>query len=437
MRVKSGGGDAVLDRVFRRFADALRLVAFASAIVLGLLALPVAASAAPYADIVIDANTGQVLHERDADARRYPASLTKMMTLYIVFEQLKKGRLSLDTELTVSARADGVQPSKLGLGAGATITVENAIKALVTKSANDIAVTIAENLGGTEQKFARYMTWTAKRIGMRHTVFQNASGLPDASQATTARDLAILAIRLYDDFPEHVHYFKTRTFTYRGRSYRNHNGLLFGFQGTEGIKTGYTRASGFNLVASVRRDGKHLIGVVLGGESAGSRNSRMRSLLTTAFGKASSKRTRKPAAEPTVVAAVPGTATKKAAAGDAGKATATMPEGGYTGLTKATPVTTPTTTSATSEPRTTAASGPFHVQVGAYDSEGEAYGRLMAVSGKARSIVAGHDPVAVSFVKGEKTWYRARFAGFEEAAARATCASLKKQSIDCIVMRAD
>lgn len=249
---------------------------------------------ARHAAMVIDANSGRVLHAKAADEPRYPASLTKMMTLYMAFELIDAGRLSYNSRIKISQEAASVAPSKLDLEPGESIVLIDAIKALVTKSANDIAVAVAEHIGGSEANFARLMTNKARQIGMKNTVFRNASGLPDPEQTTTARDMLTLALRLQDDFPKHYKLFATRTFSYAGMQHRNHNTLLGSFAGTEGIKTGYTRASGFNLVASVRRNGRHVVAVVFGGASAASRNAQMRALLTRAIATASTKKTRKP-----------------------------------------------------------------------------------------------------------------------------------------------
>ena len=233
----------------------------------------------PYASIVLDVKTGKVLQAVNADAHRHPASITKVMTLYMLFEQLEKGRLSLDSELRVSARASRMAPSKLGLQPGETITVDDAIKAVVTKSANDVAATIAENLGGTEDRFAELMTQKAHAIGMRNTNFANASGLPDPDQITTARDLATLGRVIQDRFPKYYGYFGTRSFNYDGYTYGNHNRLLGRVEGVDGIKTGYTRASGFNLLTSAKADGRHIITVVLGGKSGRQRDAQVASLV--------------------------------------------------------------------------------------------------------------------------------------------------------------
>ncbi len=245
-------------------------------------------AAARYASIVVDADTGQVLHAVNADTRNYPASLTKMMTLYMVFEALEKGELKLDQQLTVSKRASGMPPSKLGLKRGQTITVEDAILALATKSANDVAVVVAEALAGKETTFAKEMTKRARALGMTRTTFRNASGLPNRGQKSTARDMVRLAKALMEDYPQYYHYFSVRTFTYKGRTYRSHNRLLKSYNGADGIKTGYTRASGFNLVSSVERNGRRVIAVVFGGKTARSRDRHMVKLLNRGFTKLAS-----------------------------------------------------------------------------------------------------------------------------------------------------
>ena len=249
---------------------------------------------AKQAAIVLDANTGKVLHAQFADAPRFPASLTKMMTLYMVFEEIERGRLSYQSKIRFSTRAAGTAPSKLGLEAGDEIAVLDAIKALVVKSANDVAVAVAEHIGGTEHQFARMMTERARQIGMASTTFRNASGLPNPAQRSTARDMATLGLRLQDDFPQHYRLFSTTSFAYRGKTYKTHNTLMTGFPGMDGIKTGYTRASGFNLVSSVKADGKHIVGAVFAGKTAATRNAHMRSLLFTALQKASPNKTRTP-----------------------------------------------------------------------------------------------------------------------------------------------
>lgn len=254
-----------------------------------------ASAEAKQSAMVIDANTGKVLHAQFADEPRFPASLTKMMTLYMLFGEIEAGRLSYDSMIKISARANGMAPSKLGLDVGEEISVLDAIKALVTKSANDVAVAIAEHIGGSEYQFASMMTERAQQISMTSTTFRNASGLPNPNQKSTARDMCTLALRLQDDFPKHYRLFATNSFTFRGKTYKTHNTLMLGFPGMDGIKTGYTRASGFNLVSSVRTDNKHLVAAVFGGKTAASRNAHMRMLLFRALESASTQKTRKPA----------------------------------------------------------------------------------------------------------------------------------------------
>ena len=244
----------------------------------------------PYAAIVVDANSGQVLHEIEADEPRHPASLAKIMTLYVLFEQLAAGQIKLGTPLTVSSRAALTAPVRLGLKTGQTITVEDALKALVTKSANDAATVIAESLAGSEEEFAKIMTRKARALGMSSTTYINASGLPAADQITTARDQAILARAVQDRFPDYYRYFSIPSFMFRGREIRTHVSLLGQLQGVDGIKTGYTQASGYNLTSSLRRDERHIVAVVLGGTSNAARDTRMRQLLEEHLPKGTTRR---------------------------------------------------------------------------------------------------------------------------------------------------
>jgi len=236
-------------------------------------------SSPKFASIIVDGNSGAVLQANSPDGIRHPASLTKIMTLYLLFERLESGKMKLDTEMPVSQHAADQDPTKLNLRAGQTIRVEDAIKGLVTRSANDAAVVIAEAIGGDEDDFAQMMTRKARSLGMSKTVYRNANGLPNDEQVTTARDQATLGRAIQERFPRYYRYFATSTFNWRGQSIRNHNHLLGSVEGVDGIKTGYTRASGFNLVTSMRRGNRHLIGVVLGGRSGGSRDAIMRNLL--------------------------------------------------------------------------------------------------------------------------------------------------------------
>src|ERR1700709_277074 len=244
-----------------------------------------------FSSIIVDGNSGATLSANNPDGLRHPASLTKIMTLYRLFELLDAGKIKLDTEMPVSAHASEQAPTKLDLRPGQTIAVEDAIKGLVTRSANDAAVVIAEAIAGDEDDFAKLMTRKARALGMVRTVYRNASGLPDDEQVTTARDQSTLGRAIQDRFPRYYRYFSTSVFNYHGQSIRNHNHLLGNVEGVDGIKTGYTRASGFNLVTSMRRGNRHLVGVVLGGRSGGSRDAIMRNLLAENLEKGATKRT--------------------------------------------------------------------------------------------------------------------------------------------------
>lgn len=236
-----------------------------------------------YAALVIHADTGDILFDRYSTQKRYPASLTKMMTLYLLFEQLEEGKVTLETKLTVSRNAASMPASKLGIDAGETITVEDAIHALVIKSANDIAVVVAEKIGGSETRFAQLMTEKAWAMGMRSTTFRNASGLPNSSQITTARDLATLSQRVVQDFPQYYHYFSDTSFEWDGKTIKGHNNLLGKYDGADGLKTGYTRLSGYNLATTAVRGDERLIGIVLGGRSSYTRDAHMISILNDAY----------------------------------------------------------------------------------------------------------------------------------------------------------
>jgi D-alanyl-D-alanine carboxypeptidase len=244
-----------------------------------------------FSSIIVDGNSGATLSANNPDASRHPASLTKIMTLYLLFERLDAGKLKLDSDMEVSEHASEQAPTKLGLRPGQTIKVEDAIKGLVTRSANDAAVVIAEAISGDEDDFASLMTRKARALGMTRTVYRNASGLPNDEQVTTARDQSTLGRAIQDRFPRYYRYFATASFNFRGHAIRNHNRLIGSVEGVDGIKTGYTRASGFNLVSSMRRGNRHLVGVVLGGRSGGSRDAIMRNLLAENLEKGATQRT--------------------------------------------------------------------------------------------------------------------------------------------------
>lgn len=265
------------------WSRAFRGSAIAASVSITAAVLAPVAHAEKYAAIVVDADTGEVLHARNQDDPRYPASLTKVMTLYLLFDAIDAGDVSLKDKIKVSRNAAAQPPSNLRLKAGDTITVEEAIYALVTKSANDVAAAVAEFLGGSERKFAAMMTDKASELGLANTTFRNASGLPNTAQLSTARDLAILADALLDNHGDYYHYFQNQRFSWGGMTYKSHNNLIGSVDGVDGIKTGYTRASGFNLMTSAERDGRRVIAVMLGGASAKSRDAHVTELVESAF----------------------------------------------------------------------------------------------------------------------------------------------------------
>ena len=483
----------------------------------------------PYSDIVVDGNTGAILHSSNPDALRHPASLTKIMTLYMLFERLEAGKITLKTELPVSAHAAAQAPSKLGLKPGQTITVEEAIKATVTKSANDVAAVIAEALGGDEDTFSKLMTAKARGLGMRNTVYKNASGLPDDAQITTARDQALLGRAIQDQFPQYYRYFATTRFSFRGKSISGHNRLVGRVEGVDGIKTGYTNASGFNLVTSMKRSGRHVVAVVLGGRSASSRDAKMRELITDYVRVASAQRTApviaeaapaepkrnivqrfaaavmKPARAETAheaavplpraapaaaapiqvasasvdtmpaasspAAAVPGSSqplapiavktlsvkpgvqvplAAPAAMASIAPTTVKGPELAFadpgqdrqpgllgtitTKTASAMPVPLPREESTATLLRPAPRSG-WVIQVGAFDKEEEARLRLDTAQARAKSLLGEADGFTEPVVKGGKTLYRARFAGFDKERAEAACQYLKKNELACMAVK--
>ena len=366
-------------------------------------ALPSGGAQAKYASYVIDADTGRVLHAVNEDTRNYPASLTKIMTLYMTFEAMRDGKLTLNQRLKVSRRAEGMAPSKLGLRRGQTITVKDAVLALVTKSANDAAVVLAEAMGGTEIDFAIKMTERARQIGMTRTTFKNASGLPNRRQLSTARDMATLGLRIRADFPEFYSYFSTTHFKYGSRTYKNHNTLLSSYEGTDGIKTGYIRASGFNLVASVERHGHRLLGVVFGGQTGKSRDAHMKSLLDKGFEKVLEGDTR-----PTDLVAMNTVDPKAQVVSDT-----LEPQGDAAADMDLTEI---------QESRWT-------IQVGAFSRAESARTVAQQAVGNLGSLGEG----AVVVVDRSGKLHRSRIAGFDKQAAFNACRSLKAQRMDCIV----
>jgi len=382
------------------------LGAFAAALlVLSVASAP--AQASKYAAFVMDADTGQVFFARNADARRYPASLTKIMTLFMVFEALDSGKFSLDQPLQVSRRAAGQPPSKLGLKVGSTITVGEAINALSVKSANDAATVVGEAIGGTESNFARLMTNRARSIGMKSTTFMNASGLPNSRQRTTARDMATLARAMLERFPHHYSHFSELTYQHGQRTYRNHNKLLRSYEGMDGIKTGYINASGFNLVASAKRDGVRLIGVVFGGKTGQSRDAHMVSILNKSWARAHTSSTVAAAPAPRPFSLDTGT-------GQGSAEVAEIP-------------TEPAPEQSTTELE-------WGVQIGAF----RGFSKARAAAGFTAQRLADLPKTAsvkVTPLHGEReTLYRARIVGMERADASRICRDLRRTGAPCVMV---
>ncbi|MDP3802437.1 D-alanyl-D-alanine carboxypeptidase family protein [Brevundimonas sp.] len=435
---------------------------------------------ARYAAIVVDAESGEVLFARHADSRRYPASITKVMTLYLTFEALSEGKVQLDDVLTVSPRAASQPPSKLGLAAGQTITLDNAMRATAVRSANDMAVAIAEHVGGSEARFAARMTLKAQELGMSQTRYVNANGLPDARQLTSARDLAILARAVMRDYPQYYRYFGLHDWAYEGREYRNTNGLLRGGVGYDGMKTGYTNASGYNLAASAVRDGRRLITIVLGGRSTASRNQHVAALMDTGFeverARASGQTIQvaqtffeargfgigPDSSGPVEYAAVAGEDDGETDPGPSplasgGVAYASLPASPPPPA-RVTPAPSERTVAGrpadvtailnggTAEPARAAppraaappareparpAAGRWSVQVGAFRDEAVARDWLTEVNRRFRTQFAA----AERSVQNASGWHRSRFTGMTEQAARSACAALAERRVTCMVVR--
>lgn len=441
-----------------------------------LLAMPSIADARTYAAIVQDFETGKVVHSRKADRHVYPASLTKMMTLYMLFEALEDGRLTLESKLEVSARAEGMPASKLGLRRGQTIRVKDAIPALVVKSANDVAVVVAEALGGTESKFAIRMTERAHAIGMTKTTFKNASGLPNRYQKTTARDMAKLATRLIRKYPDRYHYFASTKFSFNGRTYRSHNSVLRTYHGADGLKTGYIRASGFNLAASAVRNGRRVLAIVFGGKTAKRRDAQMVRLLDMGFERLPSRapayvlgppRPRPhqgdPAAAPAPVIADLAHVTReidlamsypklpKAKPGESDLPSVTAglnatgvsgdlpivraPELGDAQLSTNTPIV--LAPQLATGPEKTAVRGSYGVQVGAYHNADRARRHAIDVAQLMPEILLRGDVDVSGLTAGRRTVYRSRLVGFERSVAERACAVLRRLNQECLVVRVD
>ena len=398
--------------------------------IIGLSSAPNAAHA-KYSAMIVEEATGKVLHARNADTLRHPASLTKIMTLYMTFEALREGRLTMNQNLTVSRRASRMPSSKLGLGRGEKIKVRDAIMALITKSANDVAVVVAEGIAGTEPKFAERMTAKARSIGMSRTTFRNASGLYHKTQKSTARDMATLAHRIRNDFPEYYGLFDTKTFTYRGRKHKNHNNLLGRYAGTDGIKTGYIGAAGFNLVASVKRHGVRLIGVVFGGRTSKTRDRKMMALLDQAFlgyEAVAIRAPRKP-----YMPQVGGTQLASAAQANPflQRVNSALSIAAHAAEQPQAPLRAPQQSAV--QLASTAPMGDWSIQVGAFRSKSRARGAAETAQMKLGSLVEP-SMVAVVPTRGTRPLYRARLAGLQKQTAYAACNSMKQRRLDCLVL---
>jgi D-alanyl-D-alanine carboxypeptidase len=347
---------------------------------------------AKYASLVIDAKTGKVFHAVNENTRNYPASLTKLMTLYLLFEAVERKQINFNTRLTVSRKAANRPASRLGLKPGQSIKVKDAVMAIIIKSANDVASVIAESIGGTERRFALLMTNKARKIGMSRTTFRNASGLPHRGQMSTAKDMATLTRALINRFPQYYNLFSRQAFTFQGRTYRTHNKVLKSFRGAEGMKTGYIRASGFNLITTAKRDGKRIIGVVFGGNTSRSRNRHMTKLLTNAF---------KKAAPPLLIARTNNQTRDK--------------------------------TVAKSRSKIAAKDRIWGIQVGAFYTRKPALTIARTISNKYAKVLKGGKVTVMPLRKSRnRVLYRARIVGLDRRNAYRTCRLLKKHRKPCL-----
>lgn len=351
---------------------------------------------ASVSSIIIDAETGTVLSSSNADSLRYPASLTKLMTLYITFNALDKGLIKLDDKLTVSRTAANRSPSKLGLRPGEKIAVKDAILALIVKSANDCATVLAEGLGYSEARFAETMTEVARELGMKNTTFKNASGLPNRQQKTTARDMALLGAAMYHHFPQYYKLFSTKKFTYNGRTYYTHNHLLKTFEGADGMKTGFTNAAGYNIITSAERDGHRVIAVTMGHRTLKKRDKTVADMMNKGL-------------------------TKLALADNIGQQKLYA-----------------SSVSENDEETVQTASGAWGVQVGAFSNYAKARNFALSVKQKAKSTVLANARIDIEPArKGAAVVYRSKLIGMEKNEADKTCNRLKKSNQSCIVVASD
>ncbi len=403
----------------------MKKIAFLCVLVLAVLRA--AAASASVSSIMIDAENGDVMYEMNADERRYPASLTKLMTLYITFNALENNHIKLTDKLKVSRTAAGRSPSKLGVRAGETITVKDAIMAVIVKSANDCATVLAEHFAPTEADFAVLMTNTAHKLGMNHTTFKNASGLPNTQQKTTARDMAVLAMAVYHHFPQYYKWFSAKSFQYKGRTIGGHNYILKTFAGADGMKTGYTAASGYNIITSAKRSGKRVIAVTMGHNSVGERDKKVSRMMDKGLthmqkgeinvamltneinGKASAapKATRLASVQKKTPAKTQAVRLAKAQSKPAAKATKIA--------------------SAASS------NGRYAVQVGSFSDYQRARNYALTVKNKLAKTYAVHDIKVEKVQAASKTVYRSKVIGLAKNDANTICRNMKRSNQACLV----
>ncbi|MGR9169299.1 D-alanyl-D-alanine carboxypeptidase family protein [Rhizobium sp. KDH_Rht_773_N] len=410
------------------------------------LSAPVAAFAGS-ASLVLDARTGKVLASENGDVLNYPASLTKMMTLYLTFEALNRGKITWDTPITMSKYAASRPPTKLGVRAGGTITVREAVYGMIVKSANDAAAAMGEKLGGSESNFARLMTQRARQLGMSRTSFFNASGLPDKRQVTTARDMSTLAVALMRNYPNEYRLFSIASFNFRGKTIRGHNNLMYRYQGMDGIKTGYTNASGFNIVSAVRDGNRRLVGVVLGGRTARARDAKMAGLLDRYMGRASSgsagltasvnakQQVEVASAADDADVPVPANAPRLAddAAAPAPKALG-FADGGVVPLERPAAMDEIMNAGKTAKAPAGKAGG-WQIQISAAPSADAARALLAQAQSEAGAPLLSASPYTEAVGKGANAVYRARFVGFQSKEdATSACDALRKRSYDCMLL---
>ncbi|ARM11261.1 MULTISPECIES: D-alanyl-D-alanine carboxypeptidase family protein [Rhizobium] len=409
------------------------------------------AALAGSASLILDARTGKVLAAENADTLNHPASLTKMMTLYLTFEALKRGKIDWDTPIRMSKYAAARPPTKLGVKAGGTITVREAVYGMIVKSANDAAAAMAETLGGSESGFAWMMTAKARQLGMSRTVFVNASGLPNPSQVTTARDMSTLGVALMKNYPNEYRLFSMASFNFRGKTVRGHNNLMYRYQGMDGIKTGYTNASGFNLVSAVRDGNRRVVGVVLGGRTARSRDAKMAGLLDRYLGRASSSGGARLVAsvgakEPVEVASaadasdVPVPLNAPRPAGDPapkglGANSLAYADDAVVPLERPTAMDEILAAGKTVKPSAEKADGNWQIQISAAPSADAARALLAQAQLEAGAPLDSASPYTEAVGQGANRIYRARFVGFaSKDAAVSACDALKQRSYDCMLL---